>query len=215
MAVYDRWHKSRPKPGEPVCREHKAVPTGDHGKGDRWQVRWRDEQGEQRARNFGRKTGKDPEACAETFDAKVKTQLDDGSYVAPKDANTTFRAFAEDWRKTRTHDVGTAARIERELRLHVYPAIGHRTLRELAKRPSLIQSWIADRSRPAAGSPWFVVAVATSTKAWAGWRGQGRAVVVVTASTYGPGAGAALSWPACHGPRLTSLPGRRGWGGGR
>src|SRR5712691_11768381 len=99
MAVYDRWHKSRPKPDEAQCREHKQVPTADHGIGDRWQVRWRDEDGKQLKRNFDRKTG--------------------------------------------THDVWTAGGVERNLRLHAYPAIGHRTLRELAQRPSLIQSWIA------------------------------------------------------------------------
>ena len=68
-----------------------------------------------------KRDGTDPERHAAAFDAKVKTALDDGSYVDPKDANTTFKELAEDWRKTRTHDVTTAARIERELRLHVYP----------------------------------------------------------------------------------------------
>ena len=45
--VYDRWHKSRPGKDDKPCREHssktrKLVPSGDHGKGKRWQVRWRD-----------------------------------------------------------------------------------------------------------------------------------------------------------------------------
>ncbi len=143
MAVVDRWHKARPRAGEAQCREHKTVPSSVHGSGERWQVRWRDEQGEQRARNFARKTGTDPDKCADAFDAKVRTTLDDGSYIDPADANTTFNAFAEDWRKTRTHDVVTAGRIERELRLHVYPAIGHRTMKELGKRPSLMAAWIS------------------------------------------------------------------------
>jgi integrase len=143
MAVYDRWHKSRPKPGEPVCREHKMVPAAGHGTGDRWQVRWRDEDGGQHKRNFAKKAGKDPEKHADAFDAKVKTQLDDGSYVDPSSANVTLRAFAEDWRKSRTHGTGTAGHLERRLRLHVYPVIGQRTMRELGKRPSLIQAWIA------------------------------------------------------------------------
>ena len=55
MAVYDRWHKSRPRPGELVCRERKMVPAAGHGIGDRWQVRWRDEDGEQRARKGNRR----------------------------------------------------------------------------------------------------------------------------------------------------------------
>src|SRR5262245_42536974 len=91
MTVYDRWHKSRPRPGEPVCREHKMVPAAGHGTGDRWQVRWRDDGGIQRKRNFARKTGPDPEKSADAFDAKVKTQLDDGSYVDPAGASVTSR----------------------------------------------------------------------------------------------------------------------------
>jgi hypothetical protein len=148
MSIYDRWHKSRPVPGDEPCREHsrgktKLYPSADHGIGDRWQVRWRDEAGNQRKRNFAKRDGTDPEKHANAFDAKVKATLDDGSYVDPKDANTTFRDFAEDWRQTRTHDVTTAGRVERELRLHVYPFIGGRSLRELARRPSLTQAWIS------------------------------------------------------------------------
>jgi integrase len=148
MTVYDRWHKVHPGPAGELCREHSRGSTrlylsADHGKGDRWQVRWRDQNGIQRKRNFARKTGTDPEKSADAFDAKTRTQLDDGSYIDPSSANVTLKVFAEDWRRTRTHDRVTADRIERELRLHVYPAIGHRTLRELEKRPSLTQAWIA------------------------------------------------------------------------
>jgi hypothetical protein len=89
-------------PGEPVCREHKKVPVSAHGDGERSQVRWRDVEGKQRARTFARKTGTDPEKSADAFDAKVRTHLDDGSYVSPADASTTLWDFAEDWRKTRT-----------------------------------------------------------------------------------------------------------------
>jgi hypothetical protein len=45
--VADRWHKARPGPHEKPCSEHSSktrrlVPTTDHDKGKRWQVRWRD-----------------------------------------------------------------------------------------------------------------------------------------------------------------------------
>jgi integrase len=139
VSVYDRWWKTQRQPDGSARR----VPSNDYGCERRWQVRWRDENGKQRKRSFARKSGSDPEKCAEAFDAKVKTQLDDGSYVDPANASVRFQAFAEDWRKSRTHDVVTASRVERELRLHVYPVIGGRTLRELGKRPSLVQAWIS------------------------------------------------------------------------
>jgi integrase len=155
MAVYDRWHKSRPRPGDELCREHKMAPTADHGVGDRWQVRYRDEAGVQRKRNFARKTGGDPERSADAFDAKVRTQLDDGSYVDPAAGTVSFRAYAEQWRAGRAHDPVTARRIEGQLRNHVYaspetpgrtpmggPALGGHQLRILARQPSIVQEWI-------------------------------------------------------------------------
>jgi hypothetical protein len=40
--IYDRWHKTFPKPGDQPCAEHGKAPTGEHGKGGRWIVRWTD-----------------------------------------------------------------------------------------------------------------------------------------------------------------------------
>ncbi len=49
---YDRWHKSHPKAGESACREHRKVPTADHGVGKRWQARWRNREGIQQTELF-------------------------------------------------------------------------------------------------------------------------------------------------------------------
>jgi hypothetical protein len=56
MAVADRWHLSRGQTGQMVCREHGLALSPQHGQGDRWQARWRDEGGVQRKQNFSRKT---------------------------------------------------------------------------------------------------------------------------------------------------------------
>ena len=84
MSIYDRWHKTRPDPGDEPCPEHsrgrtKLYPATGHGIGGRWQVRWRDETGHQRKRNFARRDGIDPGKHASAFDAKVKTELDTGT----------------------------------------------------------------------------------------------------------------------------------------
>ncbi|MEV0220664.1 tyrosine-type recombinase/integrase [Streptomyces sp. NPDC050704] len=51
--IYDRWHKSRPKKGEPGCPEHPGlVPSADHGCEKRWQARWRDHDGRQLTKTF-------------------------------------------------------------------------------------------------------------------------------------------------------------------
>jgi integrase len=141
MAIYDRWHKTE---------SGRKVKSPEYGCTARWQVRWRDQAGRQRKKAFA------TQAQATQFDAKVKTQLADGSYVDPAAGQVTFRSFAEDWRKHRDHDATTAARVEANLRNHAYsddarggrtpcggPSIGDYPLRVLAQRPSILQAWIA------------------------------------------------------------------------
>ena len=145
MAVVDRWHKVRPAPGDEPCAQHRGlVATADHGRGGRWQVRWRDEHGAQRKRNFKHKVGVDPNRHAEAFDAKVREQLHAGTYVDPAAGKITLRAYAEQWVSGLTWDPATVALTESRLRTHVYPdgKLGGKPMAVLAKRPSMIQQWI-------------------------------------------------------------------------
>ena len=142
MGVVDRWHKTRPQPNDDVCGEHAQPATSVHGTGQRWQVRWRDERGRQRKRNFPRKTGGDPNRCADAFDAKVRDQLNAGTYIDPAAGKVTFEAYAEQWRANLTSDPHTRMQVESRLRVHVYPVLGAAPMGVLAKRPSLIQQWI-------------------------------------------------------------------------
>lgn len=134
MAVYDRWQKTERQ----ADGTRRKVRSDDYGCKERWQVRWRDEQGRQRKQSFAR------EADAKAADAKIQTQLRAGTYVDPSAGEVTFRAYAEDWRRTRIHDPSTAERIESALRVHAYGAgaIGDYPLRVLAKRPPVLQGWI-------------------------------------------------------------------------
>jgi integrase len=50
---YDRWHKSRPKPGEPECPDHEGkVASAHHGCESRWMARWRDADDNQQTQCF-------------------------------------------------------------------------------------------------------------------------------------------------------------------
>ncbi|WP_371654166.1 MULTISPECIES: tyrosine-type recombinase/integrase [unclassified Streptomyces] len=147
--VYDRWHKSRPGKDDKPCPEHtsktrKLVPSGEHGKGKRWQVRWRDASGKQRKENF------DKRAAAETRAATVKADLDRGLYVDPAAGKESFRAVAERWRTSAVHRPTTASRVERGLRNHVYPTFGDRPVASI--RTSDIQAWVKDRAQVLAPS---------------------------------------------------------------
>ncbi len=147
MGVYDRWHKALGPDGVP-CREHsrgttRLYPSAAHGKGVRWQVRWYDpDTGKQEKRSFRLKEGRNPSLHADAFAAQVERDIDTGNYTDPDSAEITFREFAEDVRKARSHDDVTAVQLERFLRLHAYPHFGDRTLREMSRRPSLTQAWV-------------------------------------------------------------------------
>jgi integrase len=132
MAVTDRWHLSRGP--QPVCREHGLTPSQQHGRGDRWQARWRDEAGAQRKQNFSRKID------AERHLAGVKVDLLRGVYVDPSAGKLTFRAYAERWRSGQVHRATTRAYVETMLRRHAFPVLGGRALSSV--RPSDVQAWV-------------------------------------------------------------------------
>ncbi|MGW5687584.1 tyrosine-type recombinase/integrase [Nonomuraea sp. NPDC003754] len=140
MAVYDRWHKSHPMPAEEKCKCRPAkVPTAEHGQGERWQVRYRDDAGTQRKKNFERLPD------AESFDAKVKASLDRGDYIDPKAGLITLAAYARQWRAGLIADLHTLAQTDSRLAKWVYgKPIGNQGMAVLAKRPSMVQQWIKD-----------------------------------------------------------------------
>ncbi|HLQ55151.1 MAG TPA: site-specific integrase [Streptosporangiaceae bacterium] len=117
MAVSDRWHKRRPAPGEALC-EHGKVPTADHGQGDRWQARWRDDTGRQCKQNFAKRTD------ADAHDARVRASLTAGTYVDAAAGKVRFAAYADQWRCIQVHREQTTALTERSLRLYINPVIG-------------------------------------------------------------------------------------------
>ena len=102
----------------------------DRGKGveRRWQARYRDPDGRQRSRTFTRKL--DAQRWLTTLESAKLT----GGYVDPRAGRITFRDYAEDWRSRQLWRESTAARVESDLRVHLYPALGSMPL--AAVRPS-------------------------------------------------------------------------------
>jgi integrase len=143
LSVTDRWHKSRPRPDEALC-EHGKVPTADHGEGDRWQARWRDDTGRQRKQNFDRRTD------ADAHDARIRASLSTGTYIDAAAGKVKFAAFADQWRQMQIHREATEIIIERALRLHVNPVIGHLPIG--AVRPGHMQLLVRQMSAELAPS---------------------------------------------------------------
>src|SRR3954464_11411837 len=129
MDVDDRWTRLDRSTG-------KRAPTDRYGTGKRWLARWRDGD-QQKKKSFSKK------ADAERFIAQVRVDLDKGLYVDPTAGRVTVAEYAEQWRAEQLHRDSTGDRVERTLRLHVYPILGHLQMAQV--RSSHLQAWVRDR----------------------------------------------------------------------
>jgi integrase len=152
MPVYDRWHLVHPDPSRDTpCKcsrgKNRLYPSREHGKGDRWQVRWTDENGKGRRANRPEKGGgpedTNPDVHAEAYDAQIHASLAAGTYIDPAAGAITFQEYAADIITTRTLDTETRDRMRQRMTRHVYPLIGNKELKALARRPSLVQGVVA------------------------------------------------------------------------
>lgn len=163
MAVYDRWHTRKPRrdpqTGTPVsaCRKcgtkQEPYPSAEHGKGDRWQVRWRDEAGKQcklnRPKRGGRRDESDPDVYAEALDAKIESELNAGTYTDPGLGKATLVEFAREWRSGIAANSSSLENYDRRL-AHIWgedSRIAGVPMASLAKRPNSIQQWIKGLER--------------------------------------------------------------------
>jgi len=117
MSVYDRWWKVQRQADGSVLR----VPSADYGCAKRWQVRWRDENGRQRKRNFSKRDGKNPERDASAFDATMKAALDAGTALDQAAGKMLVREYAAFYRRDLLNRNSTVERLDRVFRLHVDP----------------------------------------------------------------------------------------------
>jgi integrase len=103
----------------------------------RWRARYREPGGAERSRTFKRRVD------AERFITGVEHSKLAGSYVDPAAGRTTFRSYAECWRKLQPHRASTATSLETDLRLHVYPTLGERPLGAIraSEVQALVTTW--------------------------------------------------------------------------
>ena len=63
-----------------------------------------------------------------------------GGYVDANAGKVTLRAYGERWLATQTFDETSHDVVERMLRLHVYPVLGGKEIRQI--KPSTVQAWV-------------------------------------------------------------------------
>ncbi len=103
----------------------------------RWEVRYRDPNGRPRRQRFDKK------GEAKDHLAKVRTQGNEGSYIAPERGRLTFSAWCDEWWATKVDlRARTLARYERDLRLHIRPHFDRRPLAKITKTE--VQAWVAE-----------------------------------------------------------------------
>lgn len=108
----------------------KKLPNG------RWQARWRDHHGDQRARSFPLK------ADAAAHEAKMLTDRDRGAFVSPTAANEPLASWAEQWLLGAMNlSQGTIDTYERDLQRYILPVLGRYKLRALS--PERIEAFLA------------------------------------------------------------------------
>lgn len=104
----------------------------------RWRARYRDPDGRERSRTFGRRVD------AERWLSTIETDILRGAYIDPAAGQVTFAEYANAWRSVQVHRPSTEDLVERHLRRHLVPFFGHRPLGSV--RPTEVQGWVKDRS---------------------------------------------------------------------
>lgn len=115
MAVVDLWFKGP---------RGQRVPSSRHGRGRRYRVDYTDDKGDDTSQSFHRLTD------AKDFWAKVRTDINEGTYVDREAGRVTFREYAEEWRGNQVHAESTAEQIDSHFPRHVYPRIGAKHLKD-------------------------------------------------------------------------------------
>ncbi|MDP9459586.1 MAG: site-specific integrase [Actinomycetota bacterium] len=109
-----------------------------------WDVRFRDPDGRQRKKTFGKK------GDADRFAATVEADKLRGQYV-DHSARTTVAEYARAWAAARPHRASTAARVSSLIEVHIAGTrLGDRRLPDV--RPSEVQAWASDRAQVLAPS---------------------------------------------------------------
>jgi len=99
-----------------------------------WQLRWREQDGTERAKAFLTRT----EAVA--FNARVTHTMRSGSYTESRRSQRTLASWAREWMDHRQVSRNTDAAVRSRVSNHLVPALGHLPLAKI--EPSHIRSYV-------------------------------------------------------------------------
>jgi integrase len=110
----------------------------------RYQARWRDPAGKQRARNFRRKFD------ADRYERKMRAEVDGGTYRDPKAGKVTLEDWCEQW-LAGAHNLKPKTRlIYQQALAHILPVLGDQRLDNVT--PEAVDAYLSGRLAGAAPS---------------------------------------------------------------
>lgn len=149
-APFDRWHKKYPKPdqGDLPCtcgtRKNPLYPSGDHGRGQRWQARYTDPNGNPRRPTFNTW-----QEARDHLD-EVRVAIRNDRWVDPQAGKETVDFYAKQMMERRDKREANRRTIETyrsHLKCHILPFIGKRRARTLKRSDSMqFVDYLIDRS---------------------------------------------------------------------
>ncbi|WP_433600748.1 tyrosine-type recombinase/integrase [Nocardia sp. CA-135953] len=144
--VEDRWYKSVVTVGDNGAKTTDKVPSAQHGRGRRWRARYVDDDGQEHAKAFVRKTD------AQSWLDSATSSLVAGTHVAPSAGQNTIGHIGPTWLDSQPHLKDTTDSTRRiTWRVHVEPRWGTTAVRDV--RTGQIRAWVAEMMAANVGVP--------------------------------------------------------------
>ncbi|MFB7722326.1 tyrosine-type recombinase/integrase [Nocardia sp. NPDC056100] len=144
--VEDRWYKTVIKSADDGTKTAERVQSANYGCAKRWRARYVDDDGNEHAKSFARKT--DAQSWLDTATSALVT----GTHIAPSAGRETIGAIGARWLKTQAHLKETTAFNRGETwKLHVQPRWNTVEVRDV--RTTEVRAWVAAMVAAEAGVP--------------------------------------------------------------
>jgi integrase len=155
--VEDRWFSKIKEPdGEPVKVKTSRHPDrGGNPTACRWRARYLDPDGEERSRSFRIRKQ------AENFLTEVEHSKNAGTYRDPDAGKVTLRKYAATWAEGYPEESSRGEQVRRQLRLHILPKLGGKTLAELERRPSMVGQFFTSLPMASGGASQIAITLSS------------------------------------------------------
>ncbi|MBF6471661.1 site-specific integrase [Nocardia abscessus] len=148
--IEPRWYKTVVVVRPDGTKTSNQVPSANYGKGKKWRARYVDDQGNEHAKGFDRKTD------AQRWLNTQTSALEQGTHIAPRDAQLTMQQWCDKWIVGYGVNRDTTVRQGKVHIAQIIQEFGNVPLS--AVRPSSVKAWVA-KLKKAGHEPSYVYAL--------------------------------------------------------